>query len=197
MITLNIEHLQLETNRLVLKVLDENSASQVLDYYERNHEFLEEWEPVKGPEFYTIGYQQEALRKELSKITSGEAFRVWLYKKEEIHTKTIGSIGLNNIVYGAFLSCHLGYKLDQEEINLGYMTEALEKVIEFAFTALRLHRIEANIMPRNLRSMRVVRKLGFYDEGIAQKYLRINGTWEDHIHMVLLNDYWIGIVTIR
>ena len=43
-------------------------------------------------------------------------------------------------------------------------------------------------MPRNVRSMRIVKKLGFYDEGLANKYLRINGKWEDHIHMVLLNE---------
>jgi [ribosomal protein S5]-alanine N-acetyltransferase len=56
------------------------------------------------------------------------------------------------------------------------------------FQELGLHRIEANIMPKNKRSLRVVEKLGFYNEGLAYKYLKINGKWEDHIHMVLLND---------
>jgi ribosomal-protein-alanine N-acetyltransferase len=51
-----------------------------------------------------------------------------------------------------------------------------------------LHRIEANIMPRNAASLRVVEKAGFHREGLAKKYLKINGVWEDHIHMVLLND---------
>jgi len=185
---LNFKHLKLETERLVLKVLDENAADQVLDYYERNEEFLGEWEPLKDHEFYTLDYQREALRKELPKITEDGAFRVWLFIKEDAFSRTIGSISLNNIVHGAFLSCHLGYKLDRNEINQGYMTEALKKAIEFTFTTLGLHRIEANILPRNVRSMRVVKKLGFYDEGLAKKYLRINGKWEDHIHMVLLNE---------
>lgn len=188
MIKLNFKQLKLETERLVLKVLDEDSAGQVLDYYERNNEFLGQWEPVKDREFYTVDYQREALSKELSKMTDGGAFRVWLFKKEDAFSKTIGSIGLNNIVYGAFLSCHLGYKLDRAEINQGYMTEALKAVIEFAFATLGLHRVEANILPRNVRSMRVVKKLRFYDEGIAKNYLRINGKWEDHIHMVFLNE---------
>lgn len=56
------------------------------------------------------------------------------------------------------------------------------------FNDFGIHRIEANIMPKNKRSLRVVEKLGFYNEGIANKYLNINGKWEDHIHMVLLND---------
>ena len=89
---------------------------------------------------------------------------------------------------GAFLSCYLGYKLDKDEINKGYMTEAVKKGVEVVFNELGLHRIEANIMPRNKASLRVVEKLGFYNEGLAYKYLKINGKWEDHIHMVLLNE---------
>jgi [ribosomal protein S5]-alanine N-acetyltransferase len=90
--------------------------------------------------------------------------------------------------WGAFLSCHLGYKLDKDEINKGYITEAIQKGIEVMFNEFGLHRIEANIMPKNKRSLRVVEKLGFYNEGLAYKYLKINDKWEDHIHMVLLND---------
>ena len=182
------KQLQLVTEHLVLKGLDENSANLVLDYYKRNTDFLKEWEAVKDSEFYTLDYQQEALRKEFSKIIDGGTFRVWIFKKDDAFSRTIGSVALNNIVQGAFLSCHLGYKLDKEEINQGYITEAIKKVIEFAFATLGLHRIEANILPRNTRSMRVVTKLGFYNEGLARKYLRINGKWEDHIHMVLLNE---------
>ncbi|EOD01178.1 Ribosomal-protein-S5p-alanine acetyltransferase [Caldisalinibacter kiritimatiensis] len=68
------------------------------------------------------------------------------------------------------------------------MTEALKMGIDIAFNELKLHRIEANIMPKNEASLRIVKKLGFYEEGVAKKYLKINGKWEDHIHMVLLNE---------
>nr|WP_281201113.1 GNAT family N-acetyltransferase [Orenia metallireducens] len=92
------------------------------------------------------------------------------------------------MVRGCFQSCYLGYHLDKEEVNNGYMTEALEEAINFLFEEFKLHRIEANIMPKNNPSLRVVQKLGFYNEGLAKKYLTINGKWEDHIHMVLLNE---------
>jgi [ribosomal protein S5]-alanine N-acetyltransferase len=188
MINSNLKELVLETDRLFLKVLDENFAPQVLDYYQRNDEFLKQWEPQRDQEFYTIPYQQNILQSELDKIQAGQQFRVWLFKKEEDFSKTIGTVALSNIVRGAFQSCHLGYKLDAQEINQGYMTEALQSVTRYAFEDLHLHRIEANIIPRNQISLKVVQKLGFYDEGLAKKYLRINGTWEDHIHMVLLNE---------
>lgn len=176
-----------ETERLILKVVDKSYAELVVDYYLRNKSFLEEWEPIKDEDFYTKQYQEEQLDKELSTIENNSSLRLWVFKKEN-ENKVIGSIGFNNIVRGVFLSCHLGYKLDKDEINKGYMTEAIRKGIEIMFIEFGLHRIEANIMPRNKRSLRVVEKLGFYNEGLAYKYLKINGKWEDHIHMVLLND---------
>ncbi|MDA8441744.1 MAG: GNAT family protein, partial [Peptococcaceae bacterium] len=110
----------------------------------------------------------------------------WLFRKVEPE-QVIGSIALNNIIRGCFHSCHVGYRLDQAMLNQGYMTEGLRAVINTAFTELALHRLEANIIPSNHASMRVVEKLGFYAEGLALKYLCINGRWEDHVHMVLRN----------
>lgn len=178
-----------ETDRLILKVLDKTYAGQVLDYYKRNKEFLEEWEPVRSSEFYTLEAQAAQLGNELKDFEEKRGLRLWIFKKDDKkEDRIIGLIAFNNIVWGAFLSCFLGYKLDKEELNSGYITEALKKGIEVVFNEYRLHRIEANIMPKNIRSLRVVEKLGFYNEGLARKYLRINGSWEDHIHMVLLNE---------
>lgn len=176
-----------ETERLVLRVLDKSYAELVLDYYLRNKLFLAEWEAVKGEEFYSKQYQEKQLDKELSDMEDGRSFRLWLFKRQD-ESRIIGSVGFNNIVRGAFQSCHLGYKGDKDEVNKGYITEAIKKGIEIIFNEFGLHRIEANIMPKNKRSLRVVEKLGFYNEGMAYKYLKINGKWEDHIHMVLLND---------
>lgn len=67
------------------------------------------------------------------------------------------------------------------------MREALQAVIDYAFKQMKLHRIEANIMPANTRSIQLVKSLGFEEEGLAKKYLKINGHWQDHIHYVLLN----------
>lgn len=177
-----------ETDRLILKVLDETYSAQVLDYYMRNRDFLEEWEPKQPNDFYTLETQAAHLRGTSREIKEKRALRLWIFKKgDEESSKVIGTIAFNNIVWGAFLSCFLGYKLDKNEINKGYVTEALKKGIEIVFNEYKLHRIEANIMPKNVRSLRVVEKLGFYNEGLAHKYLKINGKWENHIHMVLLN----------
>jgi ribosomal-protein-alanine N-acetyltransferase len=185
----NIDNLELQTERLILKVVGPAFAPQALEHYARNRAFLREWNPTPPEDFYTLRYHQERLQAELDLMRDGRLQRFWLFKKADVAFATaIGNIAFNNIVRGAFQACHLGYQLDQREINKGLMTEALRRAIGFAFDELKLHRIEANIMPRNQRSRRVAEKLGFLEEGLARKYLKINGVWEDHIHYVLLND---------
>ncbi|WP_274361431.1 GNAT family N-acetyltransferase [Paenibacillus thermotolerans] len=174
----------IRTERLTLRTVDGSAAPQVLEFVQRNKSFLREWEPARGPEFFTLKEQKEILLEDCEKMNNGTLFKVWFYKDRRI----IGSASLSNIVRGNFLSCHLGYKMDAEECGKGYMTEALRALIDYAFDTLGLHRIEANIMPRNHASLKVAEKLGFHSEGLAKKYLKINGVWEDHIHMVLLNE---------
>ena len=175
-----------ETERLVLRSLSRRDAPALLDYLTRNRDFLSEWEPVRDEAYYTLPSAQEFIRAEHADHRRQSAMKLHLSKKGE--KRIIGYVGLSNIVRGAFLSCFAGCRLDTDEINRGYMTEAMREVIRIAFDGMGLHRIEANIIPRNVRSRRVVEKLGFTLEGMSRKYLRINGVWEDHLHYVLLNE---------
>ncbi len=180
--------ISLESSRLTLRVLDAPDGAKVLDFFLRNKDFLKEWETAREDSFYTLDYQAEQLAEELRRAEEGRLFKVWLFEKADRNfERVIGSIALNDIVRGCFHSCFLGYRLDKGVTNRGYMTEGVEQVLFYAFNELKLHRIEANIMPHNAASLRVVEKLGFYNEGLATKYLKINGRWEDHIHKVLRN----------
>ncbi|CAM4350468.1 GNAT family N-acetyltransferase [Paenibacillus phoenicis] len=175
---------EITTKRMTLKIIDDTYTDQVLAFVVRNKDFLKAWEPLRTEDFYTYSVQQEILRDEAEKMEQGLLRKFWLFQDGRI----IGSVALSNIVRGAFQSCHMGYRIDEQEQGKGLMTEAVEAVVGHAFRELHLHRIEANIMPRNHASLRVVQKLGFQNEGISKKYLQINGKWEDHIHMVLLNE---------
>src|SRR6056297_2708239 len=120
------------SNRLVLKVLQPNKTQEVVDYYLRNKEFLEEWEPKRGRSFYTFEYHKKLLKEECLEFKEKTKLRLWIYKKNE-EEKVIGSICFSNIICGNFLSCFLGYKLDKDEINKGYITEAVKKGISIIF----------------------------------------------------------------
>lgn len=161
-------------------------AEQVVDYYRRNRSFLEAFEPLRNEEFFSLEHQREVLKKEMLAYGEKTAFRFYIIPAER-PTAVIGIIGLNNVVWGAFCSAFLGYKLDKEFLNKGYMTMAVKMLVKYAFEELRLHRIEANVMPKNKASLRVLEKNHFVNEGSSKYYLNINGVWEDHIHMVKIN----------
>lgn len=176
-----------KTDRLILRDISEEEVYELSDYMKRNKDFLEKWEPKRDEKFYSIANMKELIIKENLLNSKKESLILYIFKKED-EKRIIGSVRLNNIIYGIFLSCFLGYRLDYKEINNGYMTEAVKKLIEVAFKEYNLHRIEGNIIPTNKSSIRVVEKLGFVCEGLSTKYLKINGKWEDHMHYVILNE---------
>lgn len=174
-----------ETNRLLLRSLILEDSELLIDYLQRNRNFLKEWEPIRNEGYYTLESVQNRIEDENKSIEDRSCIPLYIINKGD--NKIIGKVSLTNIVYGPFLSCYLGYNLDEKEINKGKITEALSQLIEIAFKDYKLHRIEANIIPRNIRSKKVAIKLGFTEEGLSKKYLKISGKWEDHIHYVLLN----------
>lgn len=174
------------TERLFLKQLNDDNAKIVLDYYKRNKEFLKEWEALREDEFYTFDAQKQYLKNDFAAYKKGSSIKFWVFKKED-ESKVIGCVSFQNIVRSIMQSCILGYKLDVSEVGNGYISEALEKAIHIIFSEYDLHRIEAPVMPKNEASIKVLRKLGFIDEGITKKMLKVNGVWEDHIRWSLLN----------
>jgi ribosomal-protein-alanine N-acetyltransferase len=177
---------RLETPRLVLRALTQRDAPLLLDFDLRNRAFLAPWEPLRDEQYFTLARAQAAIRADARTARRDTGYRWHLFLNREPR-RIVGSVALSNIVHGAFLSTHLGYRLDGESTGKGLMTEAVGEVLRQAFGTLGLHRVEANAMPRNAASRRVLARLGFVEEGLSRRYLRIAGVWEDHLRHVLLN----------
>ncbi|WP_207204727.1 GNAT family N-acetyltransferase [Miniphocaeibacter massiliensis] len=176
----------LETKRLILSSPKEVSEIPLTKYLNRNKLFLREFEPLKPENYYTEEFQKSLLTIQQYEWNNGQNYKLYISTKLE-KDKIIGFVSLSNVVMGAFCSCFLGYQLDKDYCNNGYMTEAVKEVVNFAFNKLHLHRIEGNVMPKNIPSIKVLEKCGFVNEVISKNYLKINGIWEDHIHFVKLN----------
>ena len=136
-------------------------------FYRRNRAAFAPFDPVQPEDFFTEEGQAERLAEELGWAEAGRSFR---------------------FVRGAFQSCFVSYKIDAALWGRGYGSEAIRYGTGWAFRVLGLHRAEANVMPRNAASLRAAEKAGYRPEGLARRYLNINGVWEDHIHMVKLNE---------
>lgn len=176
----------LQTQRLLLVASHPKLAPKVLEYYLRNRAFLKGTDPPRPEEFFTLGYQKRLLALQKREMARCEGVRYWLMPGE--NGDVIGMVALNNIVRGNFGSAYIAYSLDADHLNSGYVTEALQALINQAFQTMRLHRLEVDILPDNGPSLRVAEKLGFGCEGMAQKFLNINGQWRDHVRFALLNE---------
>ena len=170
---------QLTTERLVLIYPGLDASAGVLRYRELNRAHLSIWEPERPASFYTITAVETRLR-EMQRHMAEKTGLYWLIKMQE-GSEIIGECSFTNIVQGFFQACHLGFSLASEYQGQGLMHEALKIAIADAFEAHALHRIMANYQPHNVRSGKLLQRLGFEKEGLAKKYLKINGRWADHI----------------
>ena len=102
----------------------------------------------------------------------------------------MGSIALSQIFRCGFLSAYLGYQIGAEFARQGYMTEAIQLMLRYAFVDLKLHRLEANIQPGNAASVACVKRAGFVQEGYSRRYLKIGGRWRDHERWAILVEDW-------
>lgn len=167
-----------ETQRLILKVETEEKAADVLAFYQRNKNFFTPFEPTVSNGFYTEAYQQKFLSYEMQDILNGTSLRYFIYLKNDPNT-IIGSVNLCNILHGAFSKATLGYKLDYAATGNGYATEAVLKLLQIAAVDLKLHRIEARVVPENLPSIQLLNRLHFQYEGVEYQSILVNNTWRD------------------
>jgi [ribosomal protein S5]-alanine N-acetyltransferase len=177
----------LYTERLIMKVLDKNAAAQVLDYYWRNRSFHQPWFAERSDQIFTLQLQKSNLEQEHADFLAGRAVPFWLCLKSD-PDRIIGRLAFTSIIHGCFHSCYMAYHLDLSCQGLGLALEAAQAAIPVLFRDFGLHRIEANIIPANMRSIALAERLGFELEGFSCRYLKINGRWEDHLHYVLLAD---------
>ena len=102
----------------------------------------------------------------------------------------VGVFNFSEIVRGSFHSAYLGYYALTPHAGAGLMADGLDLALRFAFRTLALHRVEVNVQPRNVRSHTLVLGAGFVREGFSRRYLRIGGSWRDHVRYALLVEDW-------
>jgi ribosomal-protein-alanine N-acetyltransferase len=151
--------------------------------------FLEPWEatPTDGTDMFSAAAFDRLLKTRRNSLNH----RFLICPRTGDHRgQIVGQISLSSIIRGPFQSCFVGYWIGAAHIRRGYATEALRLALDFAFRTLKLHRVEANIVPRNRASKALVKKLRFRYEGTSKRYLRIAGKWADHEHWALTVEEW-------
>ena len=160
-------------------------AAPLAAFYTRNKVHLAPWEPARDEEFYSEPFWQQRIGDWMEQIALGNADHYLTV--DTAADKILATCSITNIVRGPFQACNIGYAVSADEEGSGVMSTLVRHVLNVAFNEHALNRVMANYMPRNARSARLLEKLGFEQEGIAKRYLLINGTWEDHVLTAKLN----------
>jgi ribosomal-protein-alanine N-acetyltransferase len=162
-----------------------NDAEALTEFYMRNVSHLHDWEPRREDGFHSLESWTQRLKERLVEFESGASAHFVSYDSST--DGVVATCSITNIAKGPFQAGNLGYAVCRTQEGKGLMRQLCQYVIDFAFKELSLNRVMANYMPRNTRSEALLNRLGFEREGLARKYLYINGKWEDHVLTSLIN----------
>jgi len=151
----------------------------------QSREFLAPWEPLWASDELSRASFRRRVRHYLRDLREDVGYALFIFAVSP--GALIGGLTLCNVRRGVTQSCTLGYWIGAQYANQGYMTAAVRAVVPFVFDSLELHRLEAACLPTNAASIRLLERTGFKREGLARRYLRINGVWQDHLLYALLD----------
>lgn len=168
------------TSRVYLRAPERSDRVEFTSLMQRSQAFHSPWATAPTDDERFAAYLADARRPDF------EAMLVCRRADEAI----VGFFNLSQIVRRRLQSAYLGYAVGEPFAGQGYMREAIELVLQHAFSEIRLHRIEANIQPGNASSLALARGAGFRREGFSPRYLKIGGRWRDHERWAILVDEW-------
>jgi [ribosomal protein S5]-alanine N-acetyltransferase len=167
-----------------LVALHECDPKRVARFLTLNRERFRPYAPTRSEHYYTNSHWRAACKRSKIEWKEGRAYRfVVMHKNEEV----IGKIDLDHIRRGPFSTGDFGYLLDRRHEGQSIMRRAMEEVLSMVFTDFKLNRVQAAIMPQNTRSSGLVKRLGFREIGLAERYLKLDGEWRDHLLFELVS----------
>jgi [ribosomal protein S5]-alanine N-acetyltransferase len=165
---------------------------QVTDYAEwaalreQSRDFLTPWEPTWPADDLSRSAFRRRIRRYAEDLRTDQSYAFLITRSTD--NTLLGGLTLANIRRGVAQAGSLGYWMGRPHVRKGHMTAAVRAIIPFAFSTLRLHRVEAACIPTNAASIRLLENAGFVREGYARDYLCINGMWQDHLLYGRLKD---------
>ncbi|WP_108249392.1 GNAT family N-acetyltransferase [Planctomonas deserti] len=168
-----------------IRLVVPHDGDALAELQQRNREYLAPWEPIRGEDYFSAAGQRADIGVVLARHARGKTVPFVILDDDG---SVAGRLTLSGIVRGAFQSCSMGYWLSEDRTGRGLATEAVSSAVAHAFRDLGLHRVQAETLPANGASQRVLTRAGFERYGLARGYLKIAGRWQDHVMFQRLNE---------
>ena len=169
---------------LTLRPLKLSDRGQWNEVQQRNREWLKPWQATlpggQKPSEKFIDH----FRYQNRMAKSGRDFSLGIFHNGDF----VGGITLGNVTWGSARNAYIGYWVDISRAGMGITPTAVAMLTDWAILVAGLHRIEISIRPENARSVRVVEKLGYKEEGYRTRFLHIDNDWRDHVVYVMSED---------
>jgi ribosomal-protein-alanine N-acetyltransferase len=177
---------------VTVRLLRQRDAKKLETLILGNREWLRPWEATNpfGPNSFDIKAMVKGLIRQLDN-QSGLPCVI------ELDGEVVGQLNVANILFGSVSSAVIGYWVIPEVAGRGVTPSAVALATDYLFNVVGLHRVEIDIRPENVASLRVVEKLGFRFEGLKERFIHINGAWRDHYVFALTHEEVIGGVMNR
>lgn len=170
---------RLETQRMTLRPPAHSDFNAWVALRRDSKEFLQPWEPTWAEDHLSRKSFTNRVYWAQRAISNGNAVPFFLIRRSD--EALLGAITLDNIRRGPAQAGTAGYWIGERFARAGYMREAVEAVVHYAFHTLDLSRLEAGCLQENTPSRQLLEKCGYKYEGVAQSYLQINGRWRNHV----------------
>jgi ribosomal-protein-alanine N-acetyltransferase len=144
------------------------------------------WEPQWARDELSRSAFRRRLRQYQRELREDQGYAFLIFRSAD--ATLLGGLSISNVRRGVAQAASIGYWIGVPYIRRGHMSDAVKACLPVAFNTLGLHRLEAACLPHNVPSQRVLEKAGFKREGMARRYLKINGVWQDHDLFALLQD---------
>jgi ribosomal-protein-alanine N-acetyltransferase len=186
-------HPAIETPRLRLRLPEMGDHVAWSQLRRQDERFLRPWEPTWSADHLSRKAFRDRVYWAWRAREDGRALPLFLIRRSD--ARLIGAITLDNVRRGPSQSGQVGYWIGEHFARQGLMTEALSAMVNHAFAALDLSRIEAACLPENAASRALLDRCGFVHEGVARGYLQIDGRWRDHVLYAILRSDRQGLTT--
>ncbi len=179
---------QAEGERVVLRAPHIEDAALLERVQSASWDFLGPWMPAQDKAPDPVAAMCDRVRSDRAQWIDDRGYRFVVCDRAT--GDIVGRVSLNNVVRGVGQFADLGYWVAASRARRGLSTEAVRLVLDVAFGPLGLHRVQAGIIPRNVPSLALARRVGFREEGLALRFVKIAGVWEDHVIFALTAEEW-------